>query len=165
MISLFTKFWQLCFFQAKPEDIPYSSVLMGFVIFVYFSLSMPFLMFEYSVNKSLLINITSLALTLFIWWRLLRYYQRENRMVQSLTALYGCWTIQLSMMVPLVTAAVAVDQSGNFGTAVYMAIVLWSLAISARILQYTLSISFQVGLLISVLLMLLEIFLIDLLFK
>ena len=91
-VELIKRYWQVCLFKEKPENTPYSPLLLGVVASIYYVLNVvQWSLLDadrlFSVEMSLLVGATFIASDTIYTWALLYVSKKSNRMVQSLTCL------------------------------------------------------------------------------
>jgi hypothetical protein len=148
-MNLITRFLDICFLKAGPQDLPNSTWLMKFSLVVYFALAVISQLLEYSLSMSLVAAIAELILMMLIVAILLQLRGYSERFNQTVTAMAGTGTIISLIALPLVNLAsgISPDQmtfTDNVIMVLIMTVLLWSLMVTAHIFRNALEI--KVGL-------------------
>jgi hypothetical protein len=148
-MNLITRFLDICFLKAGPQDLPNSTWLMKFSLVVYFALAVISQLLEYSLSMSLAAAIAELILMMLIVAILLQLRGYSERFNQTVTAMAGTGTIISLIALPLVNLAsgISPDQmtfTDNVIMVLIMTVLLWSLMVTAHIFRNALEI--KVGL-------------------
>jgi FtsH-binding integral membrane protein len=144
-MDLITRFLDICFLKAGPQDLPNSTWLMKFSLVVYFVLATLSQLLEYSLSMSLAAAIAELILMMLLVAILLRLRGYSERFNQTVTAMAGTGTIISLIALPLVNLAsgISPDQmtlSDNVIMVLIMSVLLWSLMVTAHIFRNALEI-------------------------
>jgi hypothetical protein len=148
-MNLITRFLDICFLKAGPQDLPNSTWLMKFSLVVYFAFALISQLLEYSLSMSLAAAIAELILMMLIVAILLQLRGYSERFNQTVTAMAGTGTIISLIALPLVNLAsgISPDQmtfTDNVIMVLIMTVLLWSLMVTAHIFRNALEI--KVGL-------------------
>lgn len=134
----------ICLLRAGPQDLPYSPNLLVLSLLAYTalgtktaSLGLP------QVNPYIFSVINLLSLLFFAWFvlSLKGYYSRFN---QTVIALFGTEVILGLLAWVLLAWQLQATDSGReslLASVLYLALILWSLAINANIVRHALSIT------------------------
>jgi len=144
-MNLITRFLDICFLKAGPQDLPNSIWLMKFSLVVYFALAVISQLLEYSLSMSLAAAIAELILMMLIVAILLQLRGYSERFNQTVTAMAGTGTIISLIALPLVNLAsgISPDQmtfTDNVIMVLIMTVLLWSLMVTAHIFRNALEI-------------------------
>jgi hypothetical protein len=144
-MNLITRFLDICFLKAGPQDLPNSTWLMKFSLVVYFALAVISQLLEYSLSMSLVAAIAELILMMLIVAILLQLRGYSERFNQTVTAMAGTGTIISLIALPLVNLAsgISPDQmtfTDNVIMVLIMTVLLWSLMVTAHIFRNALEI-------------------------
>jgi hypothetical protein len=144
-MNLITRFLDICFLKAGPQDLPNSTWLMKFSLVVYFALAVISQLLEYSLSMSLVAAIAELILMMLIVAILLQLRGYSERFNQTVTAMAGTGTIISLIALPLVNLAsgISPDQmtfTENMIMVLIMTVLLWSLMVTAHIFRNALEI-------------------------
>lgn len=144
-MNLITRFLDICFLKAGPQDLPNSTWLMKFSLVVYFALAVISQLLEYSLSMSLVAAIAELILMMLIVAILLQLRGYSERFNQTVTAMAGTGTIISLIALPLVNLAsgISPDQmtfTDNMIMVLIMTVLLWSLMVTAHIFRNALEI-------------------------
>jgi len=153
---------RLLYLRGGPQHLPISRALAFFLLAVYVAqnlLTGQQLADAYAAEKSLV----AIALQIVILTGLLRWRNYQARFVQTLSALVGVGIVFNS-----ITWAVLTQSDPNLsqpGLALaWFGVFLWSLFVDANIYRHSLSVTLAVGMLITVLMLAMSYFFIDMLF-
>lgn len=144
-MNLITRFLDICFLKAGPQDLPNSTWLMKFSLVVYFALAVISQLLEYSLSMSLAAAIAELILMMLIVAILLQLRGYSERFNQTVTAMAGTGTLISLIALPLVNLAsgISPDQmtfTDNVIMVLIMTVLLWSLMVTAHIFRNALEI-------------------------
>ncbi len=138
MTALLTLFFNLCLLRAKPQDLPASGLLLGAALGAYFLTGLMIALTEQSVGYSLLAALADSAVLALLTHTVLLLRKRPGRLPQTLAALAGTGAVIQLIAWPLLTSPVLL-----------VPLLIWSLAINARILRHSLEIALGLAILIS----------------
>ncbi len=153
MYALIRPFLELCWLRSGPQQLPTSMLLTGLALTAHglaaFLLSLAYLVptraFAAGLAETVLLAAFA-AIALYLSGRLPRYHQ-------TLTALAGTGAMLSLLAIPIThwlhTAKAAADPSGA-PALLLLALVGWSLAITAHILRHALNCLFTRGLVLAV---------------
>lgn len=144
-MDLITRFLDICFLKAGPQDLPSSSWLMKFSLVVYFAVATLSQLLEYSLPISLAAAFSELILMLLLVALLLRFRGFSARYKQTVTAMAGTGTLISLVALPLVQLAsgISPEKMSVIDSAVMvliMSVLLWSLMVTAHIFRNALEI-------------------------
>lgn len=138
MVSVLRGFWPLCQLQAGPQDLPASPALLRHAMLLclvsgvlVFSITLPIL-------DALLRAATAIAMSLLLWSALLQLARREQRRLQTLTAVFGCAALLNFALWPLLLLATALGEKPGLLPLLALALALWSLVVNGHILRHAL---------------------------
>lgn len=162
MKALWTLFWSVCQLRRGPEDMPYSLELLLLVLVLDMMLGVGT---QWLADPGLLqagaaMVAIGTAMDALVLWALVHFKQVQLRYVQSLTAIYGADFMMGLFCLPLVAAALYLPKSPWLSVLVFaqMLLVGWSLGIRAFVYHRTLAIGVIQANMLSLTLMLLNIF-------
>lgn len=144
-MDLITRFLDICFLRAGPQDLPSSSWLMKLSLVVYFAVATVSQVIEYSLPISLAAAIAELVLLLIVVAVLLRLRGFSARFNQTITAISGTGVLISLIALPLVYLASGISpENMNLVDSVTMLLImfvlLWSLMVTAHIFRNALEI-------------------------
>lgn len=141
--QFFDVFWSVCMLKKGPQDIP-SSVLLLVITFLVsalvdilnLSITVPATAFPVLLAMALVYSSVLMASLAIIMW-LLKYRQR---IVQTLSAIFGTGTIISLVALPLLLMLMQKPDEPSIFSIFVIAIQFWSLAVTAHILRFALSV-------------------------
>lgn len=142
---LLRAFLGICSLRLAPQDLPPSSALLALTTFSYFSLSAIGYGLQTSIAHPLFKAALEIAVLFAATFLLLFMMSYGRRLLQTLTALMGCGTIITAAGLMSIMVARALPQA--LGLALFSAIILVNLLVTAHILRHAVSTWFMVGLL------------------
>lgn len=144
-MDLITRFLDICFLRAGPQDLPSSSWLMKLSLLIYFAVATLSQLIEYSLPISLAAAVAELFLLLLIVGLLLRVRGFSSRFKQTITAMAGSGVLISLVALPLVhfAAGISPENMNLVDSAIMtliMFVLLWSLMVTAHIFRNALEI-------------------------
>ena len=153
MGALILPFVQICLLRMKPQDLPSSGTLLALVLVAHTLVGVAVAAVNLRFGPALAAGVIDTALMCGLTTGLLMLRTLRERTVQTLTALAGAGAVIGFLAFPvslwLHDTHEANGQSPVLGV-LLLAVLGWSLAVSAHILRHAVSAPFYVGLLISV---------------
>ena len=146
-------FVYICLFRVKPQDLPSSRILLALVLLAHTLMGVIVCAVNLRFAQALAAGVVDTALLCGLTGALLVLHGLRERAVRTLTALAGAgtvigflaWPVNLSLH----NAHVANEVSPLL-VALLLAMLGWSLAVSAHVLRHALSAPWYLGLLVSV---------------
>ncbi len=142
MLKLLKLFIDFCLLRAKPYDVPASRSLLALTLIVYAVMSVALASVQLSLGKALLYALADIMVLALVTHTLLLLRRLPARLMQTLTALAGTGALFELLALPLARATEP--------SPLLFGLMIWSIAVSAHILRYALSVSFARGMLASV---------------
>ncbi len=164
--SIAQAFFSICRLKTGPQDLPVSSVLMGFTLACYLLISILLSAISMELNKALLSGLLDLVLMLLLTTVLLILHKRSQRLPQTITAIAGTSIILSLTAMPIVIWINTARDNFNDITLpglLMFFLIIWNIVILAHILRHALSTIMSVGIIISLIYFWLQINLINLL--
>jgi hypothetical protein len=145
-------FFDICRLRLKPQELPYSSVLLGLTLLLYTVTSSVLSAAQVSLLEAVLSSLVETLLLIALVSSLLYMTHYPRRILQTLTALAGAnsllgilsgppmfWLFyaklnQMDMTIPLL---------------LLLGLIIWSLVVYAHILHHALEVSFFTGFVLS----------------
>ena len=153
MGTLIQPFVQICLLRMTPQDLPSSGTLLALVLVAHTLVGVAVAAVNLRFGQALAAGVIDTALMCGLATGLLMLRTLRERTVQTLTALAGAGAVIGFLAYPvslwLHGAHEANEPSPALGV-LLLAVLGWSLAVSAHILRHALSAPYYVGLLISV---------------
>jgi hypothetical protein len=165
LMNIILRFVDICLFRAGPADIPASRWLMKLSLFVYFSIGL----LAGRIDSQWLASFSSsfadtLALLVFVGIAL-QIKQQQSRYLQTVTALAGTGSLLTLLSMPVLYAFSLLkdpSQASSLIMLAIMALVFWSLMVTAHIFRQALDIKAGMAAVITVVYTLLSILVVGL---
>jgi len=151
--ALIHPFVQICLLRLKPQDLPASGTLLALVLVTHTLVGMAVAAVNLRFGQAVAAGVIDTALMCALTTGLLMLRTLRERTVQTLTALAGAGTVIGFLAYPVslwLHGAHEANESSPALGVLLLAVLGWSLTVSAHILRHALSAPFYVGLLISV---------------
>ncbi|MDP2227855.1 MAG: hypothetical protein Q8J78_10325 [Moraxellaceae bacterium] len=164
MKALWLLFWDLCRLRRGPEEVPYSLPLLAVVVALDVALNLTghVLAAPDALMRGVQLTLMGLLLEMLVLASLLRFKGLQERFVQSFTAIIGVDLLLSVLALSFTLLSLAVEpKSPVIGLVVIaqMLIVGWNLALRGFIYHRALNIGLLQGIMLSLALFLLNIFL------
>lgn len=163
MAALLRLTFRLLRLQAGPQDVPYSTELMGAVIAVYAAVGVAYGAVLQPLSVAIGQVIVAVVVSVLFVRLLLNLRQKTARMVQTLTAIFAVDALLTALYVPLLLMAAPELQalppkpdpaqiSGIVQTALLgnLVVIAWSVVVVGHIFRHALEVSRPVSLGLSV---------------
>ncbi len=137
----------------KPQDLPSSGTLLAVVLVAHTLMGVAVAAVSLGFRQALAAGIVDTALMCGLTTGLLVLRTLRERTVQTLTALAGAGTVIGVVAYPVslwLHAAHEANESSPAAGLLLLAVLGWSLAVSAHVLRHALSAPYYIGLLIAV---------------
>lgn len=144
---------RICFFKASPADITASQSLMNISLLVYFSISVLVGRTDSDWNISLLTGLAEVLVMMLLLWVILSVRSYQPRYQQSLMAMAGTGSFLGLIGVPVLMWFYQIpeaDQPTSFPLLLVIALLFWSLMVTAHIFRKALDIRPGIAVLITV---------------
>lgn len=152
MYALIKPFVRLCFFNANPQDLPASEVLLGITLFAYAAVSMLLALPVYGIGIGFLQAILELVLLIVYTRIVLHLAQQQGRYVQTLSALAGTGVvfglISIPLVYPLYQSVTPQATPDMTILRAYILILAWLVVVYGHVFRHALSSRMSVGLLV-----------------
>jgi hypothetical protein len=147
MHALFDLFLDICLFRKGPQHIPASQILLRSALVAYGISGLLFLLVNLDPVSALLMMSVDIALLVGLTYGVLNLMGYSGRFLQSLTALLGTGTLVQLMALPisLWMSKTLGQEIAALPQLLYIALLVWSIAIMAHILQQALAVSRSIG--------------------
>ena len=153
MGALIHPFIQICLLRMKPQDLPSSGTLLVLVLVAHTLVGVAVATVNLRFGQAVAAGVIDTALMCALTTGLLMLRTLRERTVQTLTALAGAGAVIGFVAYPVslwLHGAHAADEPSPVLGVVLLAVLGWSLAVSAHVFRHALSAPFYIGLLISV---------------
>ena len=153
MGALIRPFVRICLLRMKPQDLPSSATLLALVLFTHTVMGVAVAALNLRFGQALAVGVVDTALLCGLTTALLMLRTRRERTVQTLTALAGAVTVIGCLAYPVNLWLHDAHQAGRPAPVLVLlllAVLGWSLTVSAHILRHALSAPFYLGLLASI---------------
>lgn len=149
MRALFDLFLGICLFRKGPQHIPASQVLLKAALIAYGISGLLVLLISLDPVSASLVMSADMALLAGLTFGLLNFSGYQGRFLQTLTALLGTGTLVQLMALPISLWVVKTLERdiAALPQLLYLALLVWSIAIMAYILQQALTVSRTIGIL------------------
>lgn len=147
MRALFDLFLDICLFRKGPQHIPASQVLLRATLAAYGISGLLVLLISLEPIRALLVMSADIALLTGLTYGVLSLSNYHGRFLQTLTALLGTGTLVQLMALPvsLWVSKTLEQEIAALPQLLYIALLVWSIAIIAHILQQALGVSRSIG--------------------
>ena len=153
MGALIHPFVQICLLRMKPQDLPSSGLLLALVLTAHVLVGMAVAGVNLRFAQALAAGVIDTALMCGLTAGLLMLRTLRERTVQTLTALAGAGAVIGFVAYPVSMWLHAAYQAREPAPALgvlLLAVLGWSMVVSAHVLRHALSAPFYIGLIISV---------------
>lgn len=152
MLVFFETLLKICFFKAKPQDLPAGRQWMIISTVLIVGATVLASISKESSNQIVLFALTQVALYALIIWIILKLKGMQSRWMQTITALFGTSFLLQLIAIPL-SGDINTIESGTIKISnellVIFAISIWNLFIVAFILKQALENSFFASLVLA----------------
>lgn len=147
MEALLYAFWRILRLRDEPHVIPASVTLLGLVLLVHASVGFLLALFSMSAGFALLYALVSTLTMTGVVHGLLLLFGRQNRYMQSLTALAGCEALLGVFLIP-VSLLFFIEGGENLRgfLAIFSLLLMgWNVALAAHVFRHALGVSAALG--------------------
>ncbi|MDF1588935.1 MAG: hypothetical protein P1P93_07245 [Gammaproteobacteria bacterium] len=133
----------LCLFKASPADLPASQWLLRLTLFAYFIIGTGIGLIDSPIRISVASSLADTLTMVVALWLMLNFRGMLNRYQQSLTALTGAGCCIGIVAIPIMLLFSQVDvkqQMTSYVMLLMIALMFWSLMVTAHILRKSLDI-------------------------
>jgi hypothetical protein len=156
MLEFIRTLWQLCKLQKGPQDLPYSNRWLGLVLGINYAFLVIFIARSQGLGNALWSSFVLMGIPLASVYLVLRWRRMQNRVTQTLTALFAAnillslitATLLLLTMSFAATGSVAVMQ--GMAKLVGFIMVIWTLTVAGHIFRSALSVTLLWGVMFAV---------------
>lgn len=148
----FGLFFKLCRLQLKPHQLPYSYSSLLIQSLLYMLISVVSALIVFSVEDAWLYGILDMSLQIILVSSLLAVMGHQERIVQTLTALFGANNILSVLMLPANYFSYqnhTVENLEGFADVLLLGLFLWLIIITAHIMRHAVGGSRLIGLMIA----------------
>ncbi|MDD2814481.1 MAG: hypothetical protein PHP00_01930 [Thiotrichaceae bacterium] len=148
----FALFFKLCRLQLKPHQLPYSYSLLAINSLLYMFISVVSALIAFTVEQSWLYGFLDMSLQIILVSSLLTVMGHQERIVQTLTALFGANNILSLLMLPANYFSYqnhTVENLEGFADVLLLGLFLWLMIITAHIMRHAVGGSRLIGLMIA----------------
>jgi hypothetical protein len=150
MRALFHLFLDICLFRKGPQHIPVSQILLRATLVAYGISGLLVLLISLEPARALLVMLADIVLLTGLTYGVLNLSNYSGRFLQTLTALLGTGTLVQLMALPVslwLGKPLEQETIAVLPQLLYIALLVWSIAIIAYILQQALAVSRSLGIL------------------
>jgi len=142
-MNIISLFFNLCLFKVDPSEIPVSRKLLKTTLLLYFILGVVINLINNNGAISVILSVADVAVMLLMVAIALRFKGLQSRYLQVTTALAGAGSCVAIVGIPIIGWFYQLDfesQSMSPAMIFMMALLFWSLMVTAHILRYSLDI-------------------------
>ncbi|MCY4220908.1 MAG: hypothetical protein OXD35_04540 [Thiotrichales bacterium] len=153
MGALIHPFVRICLLRMKPQDLPASGTLLALVLVAHTVAGVAVAAVNLRFDQALAAGVVDTALMCALTTGLLMLRTLRERTVQTLTALAGAGTVIGVAAYPVSVWLHGAQEANAPAPALavlLIAVLGWSLTVSAHILRHAISAPFYIGLLLSI---------------
>ena len=153
MGALIHPFVQICLLRMKPQDLPSSATLLALVLLTHTVVGAAVASVNLRFGQAIAAGVIDTALLCGLTIALLMLRTLRERTVQTLTALAGAGSVIGVLAYPAslwLHRAYQANEHSPVLAVLVLAMLGWSLVVSAHILRHALSAPFYLGLLVSI---------------
>jgi hypothetical protein len=154
MLQLFRAWLDICLLRAAPQDLPASGFLLGLALACYVAVSCLVSFLSYGARLALPVALLDAGLLSLFVLGLLYLQNKTPRINQTLSALAGTGSVLGLFALPLVFFLEPGQAAEELPVAVaifWLCLFFWNLVVVAHIMRHALSVSFAIGIAVSVL--------------
>lgn len=163
MKELWSRLWLLCRLQGGPEGMPSSLDVLLLIVLLNagFGISVQLLAEPVALETAVGMTLLALALDVLVLWGLLLFKSVKDRLVPTLTAIFGVDLLISLLALPAIYAGTHMDKTPWLAVAVFFQMLLmgWNLAVRGFIYHRTLRVGIFQANMLSLTLFLLTVFL------
>ena len=154
LITLSKVFFDVCLLRKGPQDLPKSSVLLAFSFFLYLLIDVLLSVQSRPVADALMVSLLDAFFLAGIVFLILRQHQHLDRLLQTMTTLFGTGVMLGIFILPLVYGTVQ-NQYGELLQQIIISLlllmVIWNVAILAHIIRHAISTTIGISIMIAIL--------------
>lgn len=154
MNALLAAYLRLCLLRIPPQELPASRFLLQMAAVALLISGVLALSVSDGVTPQVVLAVLlDMLLTYGLLQLGLRLVRKPRRLTQALSATFGCSALIQLVSIPLallIGGDPGEDLVSQLAVALYLLLVVWSLAVMAHILRHTLDLPFWGGLMIAV---------------
>lgn len=166
MWQLSKAFFDLCLLRLAPQQLPTSRFLVVLLMLVSVLMELLVQYPQSSPQQSLMLGMVSVTSTLLIIWLLLMMLKYSDRVVQTLTAVFGSDIVISFLAWPVMIAWVSEIESktAGVGTVIIPFIMIWRIVVLAHIFRHALSVMMLTAVAVAIAYSILYIFILNIFF-
>ncbi|MGI9333913.1 MAG: hypothetical protein ACR2RL_12255 [Gammaproteobacteria bacterium] len=156
MTALIHPFVQVCLLRMRPQDLPFSHLLLGIALVAHTLVSVVGSATAYPLNQAIVAGAVETIVLVTLVAALLLAQSHRERLVQTLTALAGANAVLGFVALPVIgllpesSDAVNVSGVANVARIVLLVLLCWNVAVMGHVLRHALSIGMAFGMVLSV---------------
>ena len=159
MYALIRPFLPIVLFTAGPQDLPTSSFLLKVTATAYLLVGIvSHMLLSRDLGIAVAVSVGDICIVSLLVYGALTIGSKTERLVQTLTALFGTGAIIGAATLPLHLWVIAANEAGTIGLGQALATVtlgVWPLAVLAHIIRHALSTTMWMGVAFSLMYLLL----------
>ncbi|EDN68617.1 conserved hypothetical protein, membrane [Beggiatoa sp. PS] len=150
LLTLWSKFFDLCRLRLKPQDLPYSQAFLNMTLSVYAIISIVLSLIHTSIFDAILSTIIEIGLLIILISSLLYLVHYPTRIIQTLTALAGASCVLGILSFPVMYwFEFYRDYEITIPILLLFGLGVWNFTVYAHVLRHALAVPFFVGLLLT----------------
>ncbi len=153
MFAFIQPFLRLCLFNANPQDLPASRVLLNVLLILNVLAGLALILPTYGFSIALLETLFELVLLCGFVWIVLQLRSVPERYLQTLNSLLGVSVIMSILVLPLVYSLARLPEGqppDGLTAFAYLVIFGWAIMVDAHIYRHALSTNMFIGLAVSI---------------
>ena len=153
LATLFKVFFDICLLRRKPQELPGSVELLTVSAVAYLLISSILMLVSASPGQALVSSLFELVLVALITFVILQLNHHPERLLQTLTAIFGTGCIISLLALPLVYSGL-LSQPGSLLQAAavlfYLALLFWNIVVMGHILRHALATTLGFGIVFAI---------------
>jgi hypothetical protein len=138
--AIIIPFLQIAMLRRKPQELPYSTVLLGIVLSLHLLLGLLVYQLQYPFLPAATAALTGTFILGALSYTLLYMKGVAPRFVQTLSALAGTDILIGLMSIPIITMG-----ASGLSSLLYLTVLGWNLSVATHILRHALDVSVMQG--------------------
>ena len=164
IVALARAMWQICTLRRGPQDLPASSMLMVLMLLLNAVASATLETIEIPATSAVMAAVIDAVVVVILIWALLQTTGKQNRFLQTVTAVAGTGLILSFFALPVVAwLAASVERRQDIGIPMllWLAVFGWNLLVIAHVLRHAIDSNLVVGFVLAVAIVFIDIQLIN----
>jgi predicted neutral ceramidase superfamily lipid hydrolase len=152
--TLLKAFFDICLLRKGPQDLPKSSLLLSLCLILYTVLDVLLTVQTRPFTDALLVSLVDVGFLLVVTFLILSQHKHLDRMLQTMSALFGTGLILGIFIFPLVYGGVQNQYESwlqQIIVLLFLIMVIWNVVVLAHIVRHAISTSMGIGIMIAIL--------------